>query len=207
MAIATGSEGGEPTSSAWERLRFLLGRTHWWPLAAAPLLATAIAGGVTTGWYTPTKLYLEDLALLLLGFFALLCLLRFALSKELYFLWAAAVLATLLGRELRFGGFADLVYLLLPLLGWIGLRHFEAFQHRLAHPVLLSALALGFFIYALSVMVDQRWTRRLPAEAVWHVPLEETLEVVGHAILGVALVLSPPTCAGRARAAAGGSSR
>ena len=98
---------------------------------------------------------------------------------------------TLLGREIRLPGASNLVYVALALLGWIALRRLDALGRRLAAPALVSALALGLVTYAISVAIDQRWTRGLPGEALWHVPLEETLELIGHSIIGVALLWSP----------------
>ncbi len=173
------------------RLVFLLRRVHWGVPAAAPLAAVAIAAAVSAGWYGPEKPTLEGLALLVTGSLAAACLARFAASRDAYFLWAGAVMLTLLGREIRFPGASNAVYVALGLLGWIALRRLDVLGHRLAGRALLSALALGFFTYAISVAVDQRWARGLPGEEAWHVPLEESLELVGHAVIGVALVWSP----------------
>ena len=129
------------------------------------------------------------------------CLVRLATSRDAYFLWAAAVMLTLLGREIRLPGASNLVYVALALLGWLALRRLDALAHRLTGPALLTALALGLLIYAISVAVDQRWARGLPGEAVWHVPLEETLELVSHSVIGVALLWSPRRAAATARAA------
>jgi len=192
-------EAGLPASLG-ERLALLLGRVHWWVLGAAPPIVVAIAASVMAGWYAPGKPALERLAVLVTGGFAAACLVRLATSRDAYFLWAAAVMLTLLGREIRLPGASSLVYVALALLGWLALRRLDALSHRLTGPALLTALALGLLIYAISVAVDQRWARGLPGEAVWHVPLEETLELFSHSVIGVALLWSPRRAATTARA-------
>jgi hypothetical protein len=184
------NEAGLPASLR-DRLVLLLGRIHWWVLATAPVITVAIAASVTAGWYAPGKPALETLAVLVTGGFAAACLVRLATSRDIYFLWAAAIMLTLLGREIRLPGASSLVYVALALLGWFALRRLDALGDRLTGPALLTALALGLLTYAISVAVDQRWARGLPGEGLWHVPLEETLELIGHSTIGLALLWSP----------------
>ena len=182
---------GAPLRGAGERLGFLLRRV-WWPaLALVPLASAAIAWAISTGLYAVRKGTLEDLALWATGGFVAACGLRYAISRQTWFLWATALMATLMAREIRFEGASDLVYVALALLAWIALRSFASFRSHLSHPALLTGLASGFFVYAVSVAVDQRWARSLPGEEVWQMLLEETLELIGHCIIGATLLWSP----------------
>ena len=48
-------------------------------------------------------------------------------------------------------------------------------------------LGTGFFTYFLAVTTDQRFWKFIPAEKIFHTTLEESLELIGHVILGGAL--------------------
>ncbi len=194
--------GGDAPETPIGRMVWLLGRVRGRVLWLAPGFALALAAAVSLGGLRPGKPLLEALALLVTGAAAAVCALRFALSRDAFFLWGAAVMVVVLAREIRFEGASTGVYVALALLAGIALHRFPALRHRLADPGLLTALALGGVAYALSVAVDQRWLRALPGESQWHVPVEESLELLGHLVIGVALAWAP-----RRGGAAGLSSR
>jgi len=52
----------------------------------------------------------------------------------------------------------------------------------------INLLLAGFFTYFLSQTIDQRWWRIFPGEELVNVSLEETLELLGHCMIGFAAV-------------------
>jgi hypothetical protein len=168
----------------------LLGRVYWPALLFTPVAAVTLALVVLPRPVTFQKGPLEEAALWITGGFATACLLRFAVAREPYFVWSAVVMATLMGREIRFPGASTGVYIALALLGAYALRHLGTFWPRLARPALLTGLGVGFFTYVFSVAIDQRWARGVPGEEVWQMPVEEMLEILGHTLIGLSLVSS-----------------
>jgi hypothetical protein len=185
------ARGLRQLSSLWANARFLLGRVRLWALVLAPAAAVAVAAGVLGGWYAPPKGDLEDLGIVVAAVFAVGCLARYAGSRAPWFLWATALMMSLLAREIRFQGVSTGIYVVLVLLAWWALRNLDRLRPHLAHPVLLTGLALGFTLYAIAVGVDQRWARGLPGEEAWQLWVEESLEVLGHFVIGATLVWSP----------------
>ncbi len=169
----------------------MLRGVHWVALGVVPVAATGIAWAIHAGHYRPAKSTLEDLALAVCGAAVVLLLVRWQLERGPWFLWATALMANLGFREIHIEWADDFVYVGLLVLLWLALRHFDAFRSRLLHRGLLTGLAVGFATYALSVAVDQRWARGLPGEAVWQMQLEETLELIGHLVVGGTLLSSP----------------
>jgi hypothetical protein len=74
------------------------------------------------------------------------------------------------------------------LLFGIALLKYDTLKDYLDNPLVINLLLIGFFTYFLSVTIDQRWWKGIPEEKLVHVPLEETLEVLGHCIIGFAVV-------------------
>lgn len=70
------------------------------------------------------------------------------------------------------------------------MRHFDyRFLVFIDNPWVVNLLVAGFFTYFLSQTVDQRWWRMIPGEGLAHVPLEESLELLGHVTIGFAAAL------------------
>jgi hypothetical protein len=55
---------------------------------------------------------------------------------------------------------------------------------------LVTLLGTGFFTYFLAVTTDQRFWKFFPAEKIFHTTLEESLELLGHIIIGCALLFA-----------------
>ena len=99
-------------------------------------------------------------------------------------------MGVILCREIHFQGTDFGIYLGLLLLLGIALLRYDELKDYLANPFVVNLLAIGFFSYFLSQSIDQRWYRGLPGEAVVHVSLEETMEVLGHCFIGTALIFA-----------------
>jgi hypothetical protein len=92
-------------------------------------------------------------------------------------------------REIHFEGSDEAIFIGLVVLLGIVLLKYDRFEDYLANPWVINLLVAGFFTYFLSQTVDQRWWRIIPGEDLVHVPLEETLELLGHGMIGFAVVL------------------
>jgi hypothetical protein len=177
-------------------IRNLLAQLRVWfvlpPLALSALVAYLSYSGV----YDPWKPTLESLALWLLAIGTALACVRLFLSRDVFFVWGAAVLLTLLCREIHFVGTSEGVYVSLVLLGLLAVRFHDRLEGYLAQPFVVNALAMGFFCYVITNTTDQRWWKArsswpgIPGEEVFHVPLEETMEVVGHLFFIAAILLA-----------------
>jgi hypothetical protein len=142
------------------------------------------------GLIRPTKQVLEIAAVVITGLFTLCLMVRFALTRHLFFLWGAGFMAIALSREIHFSGSDEILLIGWPVLLGIALWRFDAFITYLENPVLINFLAGGFLFYILSQTIDQRWWKGLPGEGVVHVPLEELIEILGHCTVGFALLFS-----------------
>ncbi|UCE86010.1 MAG: hypothetical protein JSU66_17065, partial [Deltaproteobacteria bacterium] len=125
-------------------------------------------------------------------------------------LWSFGVLVVLLCREIHFVGTSTGVYVGLVALFLLALRHYESLRESLERGVTINFLAMGFFSYFLAVTVDARWWKPrgawpgIPGEDVFHVPLEELLELLGHVLIIGALLLAPRLPPGAAEAVRSG---
>jgi hypothetical protein len=137
--------------------------------------------------YPFDKYLLEDVALIATGGFCLLCLSRFAYHKDKFFLWAAAMMLVLFIREVHPPGSSGGVYLGLLALFYIVHKKHHLFADYMRNKRLVTLLGTGFFTYFLAVTTDQRFWKFIPAEKIFHTTLEESLELIGHVILGGAL--------------------
>jgi hypothetical protein len=142
------------------------------------------------GFIRPTKPVMEIAAVVITGLFTLALLVRFALTRHLFILWALGFMAIALSREIHFTGSDEILLVGWPLLGVVALGRYDLFKSYLMNPVLINIVAAGFLFYFLSQTVDQRWWRVIPGEAKVSVRLEELIEVLGHCTVGAALLFS-----------------
>ena len=149
---------------------------------------------IVAGIWTPQRTPLETAAIQVLTILTGLCVLRFAISRRPFFLWGTALFGVLLCREIHFAGTSAGVYIGLSVLFVLALQHTERLREYLESRFVINALALGFSLYAIAVTIDARWWKPrgflpgIPGEEIFHVPLEETLELVGHLVIGLGLI-------------------
>jgi len=145
---------------------------------------------VWIGFIRPTKQVLEIAAVVITGLFTLGLIVRFALTRHLFLLWAAGFMVIAMSREIHFTGSDEALLIGWPILLGVVLWRYDLFMSYLENPVLINFLAGGLFFYILSQTIDQRWWKGLPGEEVVFVPLEELTEIFGHCTVGFALLFS-----------------
>lgn len=140
-----------------------------------------------------TKNVLEELALYVTSGFCFLCLLRYLYSRDKFFLWASSMMMVLFFRELHPPISSIGVYLLLLWLFHIAYKKHYLFADYIRSKYLVTLLGIGFFTYFLSVTTDERVWRDwipIPGEQIFHTKLEESLELIGHIVIGCALLIA-----------------
>lgn len=185
---------GERAPSLAEEFPHALGlfRPGWMLL---PLVITVGAGAVMVmGSWRPGRAPLEIAAIQVLTVITALCVLRFAISRRPFFLWGASLCGVLLSREIHFAGTSTGVYFGVLILFVLALHHMERLIEYMQSRFVINALAIGFCLYAISVTIDARWWKPrgllpgIPGEEIFHVPLEETMELLGHLMIGLGLL-------------------
>ncbi len=145
---------------------------------------------IWTGFIQPTKPVMEIAAVVISGLFTLALLVRFALTRHLFLLWALGFMAIAMSREIHFSGSDEMLLIGWPILLGVAVWRYDLFKSYLMNPVLINLLAGGFLFYILSQTIDQRWWKGLPGENVVFVRLEELIELLGHCTVGTALLFS-----------------
>jgi len=151
---------------------------------------------MVAGTWLPAKAPLESASVVLLSVTTALATLRLALSRRPFFLWGTALLAVLLSRELHFEGTSSGVYLGLLVLFLLALHYGDQLGDYLASRFVVNNLAMGVCAYAIAVSLDGRWWKPrprwggygVPGEDIFHVPLEESMELLGHALFSLGVL-------------------
>ena len=163
------------------------GINYWWlliPLAVTVVLWILIAA---VGYPFGRK-ELEPAAIVVTGLFMLAAALRYLITRHKFFLWGTGLMGLIMCREIHFAGTDPGIYIGILLLFGIALLKYDMLKDYLANPLVINLLLIGFFTYFSSQTIDQRWWKGLPGERIVNVPLEETLELLGHCIIGSAVV-------------------
>lgn len=160
------------------------------PFAISLVTGTVIVAGL----WVPSKAPLETAAIQVLSLTTALCVLRFTISKRPFFLWAAALSGVLLSREIHFAGTGAGVYIGLLILFLLALHHTEKLRDYLESRFVINALVVGFCLYAIACTIDARWWKPrvfspgIPGEEIFHVPLEESMELLGHIVISLGVI-------------------
>jgi hypothetical protein len=183
-------EGTKPHLQVMQsNFRRLMSHFNYRFLILPPLVTVLLWIIMAAGVFRPEKQGLEIAAVVVSGLFMLIATARFIISRHVFFLWSTALFVLILSREIHFEGTDEAIFIGLAILGGIVLLKYDRFKDYLANPWVINLLVAGFFTYFLSQTVDQRWWRIIPGEDLVHVPLEETLELLGHGMIGFAVVL------------------
>ena len=142
------------------------------------------------GFIRPTKQVLEIVQVVVTGLFTFGLIVRFALTRHLFLLWASGFMAITMCREIHFTGSDELLLIGWPMLVGVVLWRYDLFKSYLMNPVLINLMAGGIIFYFLSQTFDQRWWKGIPGEDVVFVRLEELEELFAHCTVGCALLFS-----------------
>ena len=137
----------------------------------------------------PAKEPLEIAAVVLSAALMLIAAARFIITRHVFFLWSTVLFLLIMCREIHFAGTDEAIFIGFAILFGVILSKYDLFSAYLDNPWVVNLLIAGFFTYFLSQTVDQRWWRFVPGEDLAHVPMEESLELLGHLIIGFAAVL------------------
>ncbi len=142
------------------------------------------------GSIQPTKPVMEIAAVVITALFTIALIVRWALTRHLFLLWAIGFMAIAMIREIHFTGSDEILLIGWPILIGVAVWRYDLFKSYLMNPVLINLLAGGFLFYFLSQTIDQRWWKGLPGEEVVFVRLEELIELFGHCTVGFAMLFS-----------------
>ncbi len=166
--------------------KLLMNRFNYGVLFIPPALTVLLWIIMAAGVFNPAKPPLEIAAVVVCGLFMLIAVVRFIVSRHVFFLWSTALFLLILSREIHFEGSDEAIFIGLVILLGIVLLKYDRFKAYLDNPWVVNLLVTGFFTYFLSQTVDQRWWRGFPGEEIVFVSLEETLELAGHCMIGFA---------------------
>ena len=174
-----------------QQLKLVSTSANYWIIFSVPLItAVCITQLILYQIYPLDKYVLEDAALLVTAGFCLSCFSRFIYAREKFFLWATGMMLVLFVREVHPPGSSGGVYLGLLALFYIAYKKHHLFAGYIRSNYLVTMLGIGFFTYFLAVTTDQRFWKFIPAEKIFHTRLEESLELLGHIIIGCALLFA-----------------
>ncbi len=163
----------------------IVGRTVWWPIIPILLVVVIVIGRLIYVDVLPgenvMRPFMEWAALRILPTAALIAIVRFGIQREKFFVWVTGLAAVLYCRELHFVGTSAGVYIGLGLLLWIVMHWYWSFASYLSSRRVLTVLCAIFFLYFVGVTLDRNVWKFIPDRGVWASPLEEVIEVMGHA--------------------------
>lgn len=165
----------------------------WWGIVLPFVLAVTIATlyGQETFPIRPKRRWQEIFGIVFTGTATAVGLILWLRGRQPFQLWTACLLALLLCREIHFAGTSAAIYpgLLIALL--VALRNWDSIGVHLTRRRTAGILATGFICYAIAVGVDQRWAKLIgiPGEKRFHVPMEESMELIGHLLIASALLI------------------
>lgn len=179
---------------------------NYWIIFIPPLVFTGLIIWLSLKEIPPydspqliVKNALEEIALHVTSGFCFLCLLRFLYSKDKFFLWSSGLLLLLFFREIHIPVMSKGIYIFLPMIFFLAYRKHHIVADYIRSKYVVTLLGAGFFTYVLAVTTDERVWRFVPGEMIFHTKLEETLELLGHVLIGCALLFATKVVAGENR--------
>ena len=179
------------TSSFPQQYKAVCKQANYLLVFLIPILLTVIINLlIQYRLYTVGKSILETIALIVLAGFLLICLVRFTLDKNIFSMWAGCLLLALFIREIHPPGSSAGIYLVVFALFYVAQSNYHKCSNYFQDKRLINLIAMGFFTYFISITIDQRFWKFIPGEELAHVPLEESLEMVGHLFIGFGLAFA-----------------
>lgn len=171
---------------------------NYWLIFIPPLLASAVIVWLVMKGVPPyndvsvlaTKNFWEEIALHVTSGFSLLCLLRYLYCRDKFYLWGSGVMLISFAREIHPPVMSYGVYIGFVWLFYVAYKKPHIFADFLRNTFFVTVLGMGFFTYAYAVSIDERVWSFVPKERVFHTKLEETMEVLGHISIGIALLFA-----------------
>ena len=172
----------------WENFISFIRPIDYRTIVACIVISIALWPLILFGFIRPTKPVVEIASLVIMGLFLFGIVVRFAVTRDIFLLWAAGLMAIGLCREIHFTGSDEMLLIGWPILAVIVIWRYDLFKSYLMNPVLINLLVGGFLFYCTSQTVGQRWWKGLPGEEAVFVRLEETIELLGHCMVGIAFL-------------------
>ena len=172
----------------WNNFLSLIRLINYRTVLACFVITIVLCPLIGAGFIQFSKPVLEIAAVVVTGLFTIALIVRFALERQLFLLWALGFMAIAMCREIHFTGSDEILLIGWPILLGVAIWRYDLFKNYLMNPVLINLLAAGGLFYFLSQTVDQRWWKGLPGESLVFVRLEELIELLGHCTVGFALL-------------------
>lgn len=137
-------------------------------------------------WIAGLKQPLEETALFVLGFGILGTLARYAATRHPFFLWYAGLCAAFFWREVHLKHSSTVMYLALAILFVWAWRKYERLCPYLGSRLLNSVVFMTLVSYIGSQVIDKNFRPELLSDRYLYDPIEESLEILGHAALALA---------------------
>ena len=160
----------------WNNFLSLIRLINYRTVLACFVITIVLWPLIGAGFIQFSKPVLEIAAVVVTGLFTIALIVRFALERQLFLLWALGFMAIAMCREIHFTGSDEILLIGWPILLGVAIWRYDLFKNYLMNPVLINLLAAGGLFYFLSQTVDQRWWKGLPGESLVFVRLEELIE-------------------------------
>ncbi len=190
---------------AWGELRR---RISWASLVLPWGIFLLLFWATLNGYIAPRKKTLEVVALVILYVAVGTALLRYVFGREPFFLWLTLLCTVFTLREHHVAHSKNGVFIGAGLLTFYAWRNRARLRPFVDCRRVMSTLTAVVVSYYIAWSLDARmWRPWLPGtkKAVWS-PVEESMEVVGHALLLTAAIFAVLLALRQARTAAGATS-
>lgn len=168
----------------------LLNTPYWvWPAPFLMSVVILLIRETPIGWITE-KPVMEIIAPTIIGLTAILTLFVHYWTRELFTLMLAFLVWALFLRELHFYGTSKGLYITVTALAIIASLKRENLRAFLSRRAIGTLLPLAMWTYFISKMFDRHMFRFLPDYGLWHNNVEETLEVIGHALTFALVIMT-----------------
>ena len=131
----------------WKNFISLIRPIDYRTLVACIVISIALWPLILFGFIRPTKPVVEIASVVIMGLFLFGIVVRFAVKRDLFLLWAVGLMAIGLCREIHFTGSDEILLIGWPILWGILIWRYDLFKSYLMNPVLLNLLVGGFLFY------------------------------------------------------------
>jgi len=166
-------------------------RTVWAPALLAPVLAAGLIVFLACGRHVPFNRPLLQLAsVVILPVAMLIAIVRWAVTREGYFLWLAGLAAALTCAETHVAGASAGIYVAIAALALVAWLKRAAMAAQFAYRPVATLLGMAMLAYLIAESVDRNVWAWLPSEGRFADAVEETMEVIGHCLVTALAIIS-----------------